>query len=218
MRNAICARTQASKQGRTLDEILGGGETNAVLPLFVVFPLFEMKCPQNFLFENYWGATTPPSPPLVSAPASKVPRSDESGPSVYLYSFCISSLYLYVYIFCISLYIYLLYIYSVSRANCKIGRTTQLQTSGTSRFSPSYPGKSGPIDVVFAIDGSSKTDPNRFVQMKNFLANIVSYLPVSRSEVHVGVVEYSDRHYIEINLDGYYDTSVHTPSHPVDKT
>lgn len=70
-----------------------------------------------------------------------------------------------------------------------------------------FTGKSGAIDVVFAIDGSSKTDPNRFVQMKNFLNSIVSYLPISKSEVHVGVVEYSDRQYIEINLDEYYDSS-----------
>lgn len=67
-------------------------------------------------------------------------------------------------------------------------------------------GKSGPIDVVFAIDGSSKTDPTRFLQMKNFLSSIVSYLPVSKSEINVGVVEYSDRQYAEINLDDYYDT------------
>lgn len=67
-------------------------------------------------------------------------------------------------------------------------------------------GKSGPIDVVFAIDGSSKTDPTRFLQMKNFLSSTVSYLPVSKSEINVGVVEYSDRQYAEINLDDYYDT------------
>ena len=68
-------------------------------------------------------------------------------------------------------------------------------------------GKSGPIDVVFAIDGSSKTDPTRFLQMKNFLSSVVSYLPVSKSEINVGVVEYSDRQYAEINLDDYYDSS-----------
>lgn len=70
-----------------------------------------------------------------------------------------------------------------------------------------FTGKSGPIDVVFAIDGSSKTDPIRFVQMKNFLRSIVSYLPISRAAVNVGVVEYSDRQYAEINLDDYYDTT-----------
>ena len=59
---------------------------------------------------------------------------------------------------------------------------------------------------MFAIDGSSKTDPTRFVQMKNFLSNIVSYLPISKSEVHVGVVEYSDKQYEEISLNDYYDT------------
>ncbi|XP_028393581.1 collagen alpha-6(VI) chain-like, partial [Dendronephthya gigantea] len=67
------------------------------------------------------------------------------------------------------------------------------------------PCKSGPIDVVFAIDGSSKTDPSRFVQMKNFLRSIVSYLPLSRSEVNVGVVEYSDKQYEEIKLNEYYN-------------
>ena len=74
------------------------------------------------------------------------------------------------------------------------------------RFVSLFTGKSGPIDVVFAIDGSSKTDPTRFLQMKNFLSSIVSYLPVSKSEINVGVVEYSDRQYAEINLDDYYDT------------
>ena len=74
------------------------------------------------------------------------------------------------------------------------------------RFVSFFTGKSGPIDVVFAIDGSSKTDPTRFLQMKNFLSSIVSYLPVSKSEINVGVVEYSDRQYAEINLDDYYDT------------
>ena len=74
------------------------------------------------------------------------------------------------------------------------------------RFVSFFTGKSGPIDVVFAIDGSSKTEPTRFLQMKNFLSSIVSYLPVSKSEINVGVVEYSDRQYAEINLDDYYDT------------
>lgn len=59
---------------------------------------------------------------------------------------------------------------------------------------------------MFAVDGSAKTDPSRFVQMKNFLSDVVSYLPVSQSEVNIGVVEYSDRQYAEINFDDYYDT------------
>ena len=43
--------------------------------------------------------------------------------------------------------------------------------------------------------------------MKKFLSNVVSYLPVSESEVNVGVVEYSDRQYVEVNLDDYYETT-----------
>lgn len=42
--------------------------------------------------------------------------------------------------------------------------------------------------------------------MKNFLRRIVSYLPLSRSEVNIGVVEYSDKHYEEIKLNEYYET------------
>ena len=42
--------------------------------------------------------------------------------------------------------------------------------------------------------------------MKRFVSSVVSYLPVSESEVNVGVVEYSDRQYEEINLDDYHKT------------
>ena len=70
-----------------------------------------------------------------------------------------------------------------------------------------FTGKSGPIDVVFAVDGSTKIDPLRFTQMKNFVSDIVSYLPVSETEVHVGVVEYSDKPYVEIYLDYYFDST-----------
>lgn len=42
--------------------------------------------------------------------------------------------------------------------------------------------------------------------MKNFIGRIVSFLPVSKSEINVGVVEYSDRQYAEINLDDFYDS------------
>ncbi|XP_049335349.1 matrilin-4 isoform X21 [Astyanax mexicanus] len=53
--------------------------------------------------------------------------------------------------------------------------------------------KSGPVDLVFIIDGSRSVRPHEFETMRKFMIDIIHELDVGRDATRVGVVQYSSQ-------------------------
>ncbi|XP_072541025.1 matrilin-4 isoform X1 [Salminus brasiliensis] len=53
--------------------------------------------------------------------------------------------------------------------------------------------KSGPVDLVFIIDGSRSVRPHEFETMRKFMIDIIHELDVGRDSTRVGVVQYSSQ-------------------------
>ncbi|GAA6095630.1 matrilin-4 isoform X3 [Tachysurus ichikawai] len=53
--------------------------------------------------------------------------------------------------------------------------------------------KSGPVDLVFIIDGSRSVRPHEFETMRKFMIDIISEMDISPNAARVGVVQYSSQ-------------------------
>ncbi|XP_058260029.1 matrilin-4 isoform X2 [Hemibagrus wyckioides] len=53
--------------------------------------------------------------------------------------------------------------------------------------------KSGPVDLVFIIDGSRSVRPHEFETMRKFMIDIINELDISPNAARVGVVQYSSQ-------------------------
>uniref|UniRef100_A0A8C7EDV7 VWFA domain-containing protein n=1 Tax=Nothoprocta perdicaria TaxID=30464 RepID=A0A8C7EDV7_NOTPE len=62
-------------------------------------------------------------------------------------------------------------------------------------------------DLVFLIDGSESISENNFSIMKNFMKEIVDSFIVSKDDVHVGVVQYSQDPQKEFSLKDFYTST-----------
>ncbi|KAM8810908.1 collagen alpha-6(VI) chain [Eudromia elegans] len=62
-------------------------------------------------------------------------------------------------------------------------------------------------DLVFLIDGSESISENNFSIMKNFMKGIVDSFVVSKDDVHVGVVQYSQDPQKEFSLKDFYTST-----------
>ncbi|XP_010221222.1 PREDICTED: collagen alpha-6(VI) chain [Tinamus guttatus] len=62
-------------------------------------------------------------------------------------------------------------------------------------------------DLVFLIDGSESISENNFSVMKNFMKEIVDSFIVSKDDVHIGVVQYSQDPQKEFSLKDFYTST-----------
>lgn len=60
------------------------------------------------------------------------------------------------------------------------------------------------MDLVFLIDGSGSTRPERFPRVQAFVADVVSRLAVSRDHVRVGVVVFGESVTSHFTLQKYF--------------
>ena len=60
------------------------------------------------------------------------------------------------------------------------------------------------LDLVFAIDGSDSLLPEQFNQLKQLIKKTIDEYTISEDATRVGVMEYSDKVSIEINLKDYH--------------
>ncbi|XP_053570261.1 collagen alpha-6(VI) chain-like [Bombina bombina] len=59
-------------------------------------------------------------------------------------------------------------------------------------------------DIYFLIDGSGSIYPEDFIDMKNFMIELISMFQVGANRVRFGVVQYSDVPQIEFTINEYY--------------
>ena len=57
---------------------------------------------------------------------------------------------------------------------------------------------------MFAIDGSNSLLPEQFNQLKQLIQSMIDEYKISEDATHVGVIEYSDKVSVEINLNDFY--------------
>ncbi|XP_057701791.1 matrilin-4 isoform X2 [Corythoichthys intestinalis] len=63
--------------------------------------------------------------------------------------------------------------------------------------------QSGPVDLVFLIDGSRSVRPHEFESMRKFMIDILDTLDVGLNATRVGVVQYSSQVRSEFSLNSY---------------
>jgi hypothetical protein len=60
------------------------------------------------------------------------------------------------------------------------------------------------LDLVFAIDGSDSLLPEQFNHLKQLIKNMIDEYTISQAATRVGVIEYSDKVGMEINLNDFF--------------
>ncbi|XP_068171504.1 matrilin-4 [Antennarius striatus] len=78
--------------------------------------------------------------------------------------------------------------------------TLAVVASGRPRAGPEQKCKSGPVDLVFLIDGSRSVRPHEFETMRKFMIDIVNTLDIGLNATRVGVVQYSSQVRSEFSL------------------
>lgn len=63
--------------------------------------------------------------------------------------------------------------------------------------------KSGPVDLVFLIDGSRSVRPHEFETMRKFMVDILKTLDIGLNATRVGVVQYSSQVRSGLNTAGW---------------
>ena len=63
------------------------------------------------------------------------------------------------------------------------------------------------MDLVFVVDGSTKSDPNGWSQLLSFVSNAARFYQISASGVRVALVQYSDRATTSISFGQYNDAN-----------
>ena len=61
---------------------------------------------------------------------------------------------------------------------------------------------------MFAIEGTQRMKENGFNEAKSFVKNMVKDYKISRTETHVGIVEYSDDPSVTLRLDEIFDENL----------
>ncbi|XP_068598090.1 matrilin-4 [Brachionichthys hirsutus] len=78
--------------------------------------------------------------------------------------------------------------------------TLAVVASGRPKAGPEQKCKSGPVDLVFLIDGSRSVRPHEFETMRKFMIDIVNTLDIGLNATRVGVVQYSSQVRSEFSL------------------
>ncbi|XP_045079050.1 matrilin-4 isoform X7 [Coregonus clupeaformis] len=74
------------------------------------------------------------------------------------------------------------------------------QAAARPKAGPEQKCKSGPVDLVFIIDGSRSVRPHEFETMRKFMIDIIHTLDVGANATRVGVVQYSSQVQNEFSL------------------